>query len=213
MNLSNWMGWLPALILIAGCGSTTSTAAPKTPNQNDPLSHVSAKTLYDRATMLAKQGDYIRAEQYFAAAIDKGYPDEKVIGPLVEACVLSSRIPAGLQYAEPYLARHPQAWSLRLIVASLYYSVDRPQDAENELLRVLEDAPKEPATAHYLLALIYRDAKDGEAKMKAHARRYLDLDPRGGHAEEAVDMLRGIRPKAVVATSPMAAAPSQSTSP
>lgn len=200
--------WL--LALVAGCGSATPAPVAQAPNQNDPLSHIDAKALFDRAQYLAKQGDYIRAEQYFAAAVDKGYPEQKVIGPLVEACVLSSRIPAGLQYAEPYLERHPQAWSLRLIVASLYYSLDRPQDAEVALLRVLEDAPQEPATAHYLLALIYRDAENGEAKMKAHARRYLDLDPRGGHAEEAVDMLRGARPKPVVANSRIVAAPTPS---
>jgi len=212
--MNKWIPWAWVVVLVAGCGSATSAPVAQTPtNQHDPLSHIDAKALFDRAKILAKQGDYIRAEQYFAAAVDKGYPEQRVIGPLVEACVLSSRIPAGLQYAEPYLERHPQSWSLRLIVASLYYSVDRPQDAENALLRVLEDAPKEPATAHYLLALIYRDAENSEAKMKTHARRYLDLEPRGEHAEEAVDMLRGARPKPVIANSRMVAAPSAATSP
>lgn len=188
---------LVSISIFTACASAPDPVSNKTKPDRDPLAHIDANSLFQGGVELAKQGDYIRAEQYYAAAMDKGYPARKATAALIEVCVLSSRVPAALQYAEPYLEQHPRAWSLRLVVASLYYSVNRVSEAESELLRVLEDAPKEPSAAHYLLALIYRNTDGATSEMKKHARRYLDLDPKGKHVEEAIDMLR------VTSTSPV----------
>ncbi|MCB9709120.1 MAG: tetratricopeptide repeat protein [Myxococcales bacterium] len=196
---------LGCLLVLGACASAPPRGRPS--EGHDPLSRIDARTLFQTGKKLADQGDYIRAEQYFAAAMDKGYPAKQAIAALMEVCVSSSRIPSALQYGEPYLERHPRAWSLRLLVGSLYYALDRFDDAAKALERVLVDAPQEPATAHYLLALTYLNVQGATLQIKEHARRYLDLEPNGAHAEEAVDLLRS-----AVATPSTPEAPEESVS-
>lgn len=170
-------------LALVGCAG--STPAPESPT-GDPLAEISAEELYRRGVMLGQAGDYIRAEQYLSAAIDRGYPEDEAIPVLIEACVESSRLVAALSYAEPYLERHPTQWSLRMLVASIHMGMGDHERARDELTQVLRDAPEEPAAAHYFLGVLLRDELDDEAAAQEHFRRYLALAPEGPHREEAL---------------------------
>ncbi len=174
---------LVAALALAGCGATAGT---ETEHAADPLDGVAAEELYQRGLALSQAGDFIRAEQYLASAIDRGYPEDEGMPALIEACVQSSRLSAALAYAEPYLTRHPTHWALRLLVASIHMALGNHERARDELQRVLTDAPEEPPTAHYFLAVLSRDDLDDEAAAQEHFRRYLALAPEGPHREEAL---------------------------
>lgn len=150
----------------------------------DPLDTVSAQELYDRGMELAQNDDYVRAEQYLAAAMERGHPENAVMGPLIASCVRSSRMSAALGYAEPYLERHPEAWSLRLLVATIHMGLGEPAEARNHLLQVTLDQPGE-AVPHYMLAVLLRDELRDLSRADEHFRRYLEIAPEGEHASEA----------------------------
>ncbi|MCA9609321.1 MAG: tetratricopeptide repeat protein [Myxococcales bacterium] len=172
-------------LLLAGCGGAQNGGAEEASSLPDPLSSISGEELYRRGVLLAQGGDFVRAEQYMAASIQRGYPEEQVMPSLLAACVEASRLVAALQYAEPYLARHPDQWSLRMLVASIHMGLAHHTRARDELERVIRDAPEEPPQAHYFLGVLYRDELDDEAQADEHFQRYLALAPEGDHRDEA----------------------------
>lgn len=169
-------------VAIAGCGARSSPAAQEA--LPDPLDTVSGEELFTRATALAEAEDYIRAEQYFLAAQDRGVSEDRVIRPLVATCVRSSRLSAALRYAEPYLERHPTVWPLRLLVATILVGLSEPQAARVHLVRIVEDEPSQ-AVPVYMLAVLHRDSLGDAAGATAWFSRYLELAPDGEHADEA----------------------------
>jgi predicted Zn-dependent protease len=167
---------------LSACGGAPGTQEETV--VTDPLQTVSAQELYDRGIYLAGREDYVRAEQYFAASLQRGFDEQQVIPLLLAACVRSSRLSAALTYAEPYLDRHPDAWSLRLLVATIHMGLGATVAAQAELVRVTEDRPDD-GTAHYMLAVIARDELGDTAAAEASFRRYLEIEPEGEHAAEA----------------------------
>ncbi|HEY8431529.1 MAG TPA: hypothetical protein VIL20_24280, partial [Sandaracinaceae bacterium] len=114
--------WTLALALLAAaCGGAARQGGAPPP---DPLETVTAEQLYAQGVSLGRSGDYVRAEQYLVAAIDRGYPEERALPALMAVCVEASRLTAALAYAEPFLARHPTHWPLRLLVASIHMGLD-----------------------------------------------------------------------------------------
>lgn len=174
-----------AVGLCACGGAQTGDGGDEEGQVGDPLMSIEAQELYRRGRLLYSAGDFIRAEQYLAAAIDRGFPEEEAMPALLQACVDASRLVAALQYAEPFLARHPENWSLRLLVASIHMALEHTGRARDELQRVLRDAPQEPPQAHYFLGVLYRDRLEDEDAAAEHFRRYLALAPEGDHREEA----------------------------
>lgn len=168
-----------------GCGAAGTERAEAVP---DPLDTVTADELYRRGAELAQAGDYVRAEQYLSAAIDRGYPEERAMPALMHVCVQASRLIAALEYARPYLARHPGEWTLRMLVASIHIGLEQHEEARDQLRRVLVDAPDEPH-AHYFLGVLYRDRLDDMEAARNHFRQYLALAPDGDHREEALSAL------------------------
>lgn len=166
----------------AGCGGAQPVTA-ETPVE-DPLTTVDPQELFDRGVYLAEHEDYIRAEQYLVAAMQRGFDEDRVMPTLLAACVRSSRLSAALSYAEPYLERHPDAWSLRLLVATIHMGLGEPGRAHAQLVRVVEDHPDEP-TVFYMLGVLERDELEDLASARESFRRYLDLAPEGEHAAEA----------------------------
>lgn len=176
-----------ALVLCAlGCASR-----PAGPPPGDPLDLVSAETLFRLGQELDEVGDSIRAEQYFSAALERGYPEAEVIPAILGVCVRASRFGDALDYAEPYLERHPEEWALATLVASIYMGLEQPLEAQRRLEQVLELAPDQPA-AHYLMGVLSRDSLADPAGARAHFARYLELDPEGEHASEARVELRRV---------------------
>ncbi len=175
-----------SFLLALGCGGA---AHEQTPPTRDPLDTISAEELYRRGVQLGQAGDFIRAEQYIVAAVDRGFPEERAMPALMHACVESSRLSAALEYATPYLQRHPAQWPLRLLVASIHMGLEQPDQARAELERVLRDAPEEPPEAHYFLGVLLREREGELENAREHFRRYLALAPDGPHRAEALGSL------------------------
>ncbi|MEZ4286569.1 MAG: tetratricopeptide repeat protein [Polyangiales bacterium] len=153
----------------------------------DPLENISAQTLYDTGIKLANGGDLIRAEQYLAAASNKGFPEEEVMPKLIRVCVAAGRLESALNYATPYLKSHPRAWSLRYLVGTLQQGVGQANDAKRNYEIVLRDR-ENFADAHYQLGLLLMEEEDTDEGEK-HLRRYLELEPEGHFSEEVEGIL------------------------
>lgn len=166
--------------LLVGCGGGLRAEKKAMP---DPLREAKATEVFRRGLASESRGDYIRAEQYYAAAIDLGYPEKKAMPRLVRVCIASSRLSSALSHSKPYLESHPQDWALRYLVATAYYSLSDFGSAVSHLRRVMHDAPKRPEP-HYLLAVIYRDELRDLTQAREHFQRYVDLAPNGEHLDE-----------------------------
>lgn len=198
------------LALAAACAEAPARPAG---SPGDPLKSVPAAELYRRGIALGQAGDLIRAEQYLAAAIDRGYPAEQALPPLMRVCLASSRLRAALSHAEPYLEEHPDAWSLRFLVASIQLGIGNVDEARTSLERVIRDAPDQP-DAYFLLGVLLRDDVGDRAGAEKRFERYIELAPQGQHASEARAALFALRqpvaplaPPAPTSPPPQEAAP------
>ncbi|MEO0326365.1 MAG: tetratricopeptide repeat protein, partial [Myxococcota bacterium] len=133
--------WLLASLVLVGASACVRGG---TDAQGPLLEQVQAEDLYRKGQGAARVGDYLRAEQYFAAALDRGYPDRDVVPALLRVCVAADRISAALRYAEPYLDAHPDDWALRMVVATLYQAVGDEDAALSALEQVVLEAPQRP---------------------------------------------------------------------
>lgn len=171
--------------LLTACASTPATA-PARPEPARAL--VSASALAGEGIASLERGDSLRAEQYLKLAVRAGYPEERVILPLLKACVASSRLRSALLHAEPYLRRNPHAFRVRYLAAAAYLALGQPARAFNHLSRVVAQRP-EVAQAHYLMGLLLRDAFGDAAGAREAFRAYLERAPRGEHAAELLAYL------------------------
>jgi predicted Zn-dependent protease len=142
--------------------------------------------------VLARAGDLVRAEQYLTASIERGYPEANVLPALIRVCLADSRMRSALSHAEPYLERHPTAWSLRYLVGSIYLGIGEIDRARAELERVIADAPDQP-DAYYLLGVVLRDELGDRAGAARRFARYLELAPDGDRADEVQQSLAALR--------------------
>lgn len=188
INVTHSARWMiTACVLVAGCGGASQGVVPQA-QITDPLEQQNAQQLYDAGVRIAHQGDYIRAEQYFTAARDHGYPEDQVLPLLMEVCVHSSRYSAAVGYAEPYLEAHPDDWRLRQLLATIQMGLGNSAAARLSLEHVVAEAPDE-AVPHYMLGVLLRDELHDEPGMRTQMERYLALAPTGDHATEAREAL------------------------
>jgi tetratricopeptide (TPR) repeat protein len=172
-----------------GCATASATSASDAASSRDPLTQIDGEQLYAEGTALAQHGDYVRAEQYLAASMRRGVPAARVLPLLLRVCLVSSRLGAAFQHANPQLELQPGDVQLRYLVASLLTGLGRHDEARVELLRVLRDVP-DHAGARYALGVLLRDHyRDAEASVP-HFQRYLELDPDGLHGAEIAAFLR-----------------------
>ncbi len=160
------------------------------PGENDHIKNARSiekeqtpENLIETGQSFALLGDTTRAEQYLAAALDRGADPHKVLPMLLEVCVRDGRFEMAIEYARPYLEKHPNDTTVRYLLATLYSAVgDRPKArAETEI--VVESRPNE-AEPHFLLGTLLRDEHDFVAADK-HFRAYLRIAPQGAHSDEA----------------------------
>ncbi len=178
--------WLAALIAV-GCAKPEAsppaqTAAPKQPE--------SAEDFYENGRQASARGDVLRAEQYFALALQHGYDRGKVVRSLVEVCVKSSRLRAALLYAEPYLRDHPDDHELRYLVAAIHWALGEGEIARKQLALLVHLAPTMGAP-HYLLGVL--DTEEDPDKAVRHFEQYLEVEPRGSRAAEVRGRLAELR--------------------
>jgi len=158
------------------------------------------ENLFEKGKTFHQIGDLTRAEQYYAAAMQQGYPPEKVLMPLLQVCTEANRFQVAIEYAEPILSKNPRNHRLRMIVASLYRAVGHNARARSYYEIALDDEPND-ATGHYLLAVLLRDEFRDLVNADKHFREYLRIEPTGSHAKEATGSLLKEVPAAVEKTS------------
>ena len=164
---------------LAACSASHGSASVRSA---DPLQDTRAAELFAEGKQLARSGDTLRAEQYFVAAVERGYSAKEVLPFLIDVCVKSNRLDSALSHAIPVLRRDPSNWRLRYLVATLHSALGSEQLAQIEFLRVLGEAPNAPAP-HFALGRLLWDRKPNAAKPLLE--RYLELAPHGNHASEA----------------------------
>lgn len=155
----------------------------------DPVEATPAAELFERGRALAARGDHVRAEQYLAAAVARGYPKQQALPLLLRTCVASSRLGAALAYVRPYLRDNPNDAVLRYLMASVLMGLDRHDEARTELTRVVQERP-DFAPAHYVLGLLESEVFADRAAARVAFERYLELERKGRHAAEVVAWLR-----------------------
>ncbi len=124
----------------------------------------------------------MRAEQYLSAAIAGGYDRGVVLPFLLDACLSSSRLRAGLTHAEPYLRSHPEDDSLRYLVAIIHMGLGQLDAARSQLDALLRRNERN-GEAHFLLGVL--DSPVDAVSAREHLLAYLDVTPRGERAAEA----------------------------
>jgi TolA-binding protein len=167
-----------ALLSALGCASTATNLPPA---GGATSGDEQAATLFRRGRDAAERGDSVRAEQYLSLALDRGYDAERALPFLLQVCVSSSRLRAALDHAEPYLRDHPDAETLRYLVATIHVGLGQTNEARVELEQLLHANP-DSIDAHYLLGVLDSDGDVESAR--THFRTYLDVAPKGERAPE-----------------------------
>lgn len=174
------------LVPVLCCAVLTFAACAHPPApQKTPTVAEGAEAFLAQGHVALKRGDSIRAEQYFVLALENNVPAEKVIGPLLRSCLSSARLRAALNYAEPYLRDHPDADSLRYLVATIQLSLGQRQAATRGAKTLLYRNP-DFADGHYLLGVL--SGSNGE-DARRHFESYLALAPHGSHSGEIENYL------------------------
>ena len=172
--------FLLVFVVLTGCARNLPQRDP----HGRPAVHVD---LTVQGKQLADAGDYVRAEQYLAGALEAGGEVDQVLPVLLRVCVASERYEAALAYAERYEPQARNSPELMLVIAALQLSVGQVEAARRSLEGVLAQADN--AQAHYMLGdLYYHNLQDFGAADK-HFRQYLALAPRGAHADHVQRLL------------------------
>jgi Tfp pilus assembly protein PilF len=171
-----------ALLALVACGPP-SQGAQVQENVRTFKAEQRADRLVAAGKAFASVGDLTRAEQYFAAAIEAGGDDAKILPMLLSVCVQDGRYRVAITYAETYVRKHPDDVRVRFVLGTMYQGIGESARAKEELERVVDARPKEPQ-AHFALAVLMRDEGD-RAAADRHFREYLRLAPQGAHAAEA----------------------------
>jgi len=172
-------------LALVGCGTGRSAAGAKL-EENLAVMQREEKPelLVDRGKAFAQAGDMTRAEQYFAAALERGADASAVMPLLVRVCVAERRYRVAIDYAEEHLRRHPTDTPLRFLLGSLYLGVGETGTARAHLEQAAREDPKN-ADVRFALGVLYRDEVEDRATAHDHFAAYLELAPRGPHAAEA----------------------------
>ena len=184
------------ILLLLALGSMACSHAADAPLTAEQIQHQrqqQSSSLIEHARALADSSDYTRAEQYLNLAAERSGDRARVVPLLIDVCVRDQRYRAALEYAEEHLRRHPRAYRLRYVEATLLRALGDVARSRQELERVLSASPGY-ADAHYSLALLLRDDLGNHLEADRHFREYLRLKPGGSHAEEAGESLLEVMP-------------------
>ena len=186
IRLTNALQTLACAALACG-----ACAGPRAVAPHDPFAGTTPAELERRGLALARAGDDVRAEQYLVTAIERGLPEERAIGPLLQVCVGASRYGAALHHARHFRDHHPDAWQPGLVVVALEGAIGDADQARADLEQLVARWPAEPEP-RFALAEAYAD--DGDRRLAAREYgRYLELAPGGAHASTARARRRQLR--------------------
>jgi Tfp pilus assembly protein PilF len=174
-------------LLALGC-ARGSAPGSETPAELAADNERQTAQLIAQARAAYGRSDYTRAEQYLNLAKEGGGSETELTPLIIDVCVKDQRYRAALQYSEEHLRRHPRAYRLRFVQATLLAALGEVARAREDLEKVLSAKPQH-ANAHYSLAVLLRDGLGNHLEADAHFRDYLRLQPNGAHAEEAGESL------------------------
>ncbi|HEY0715335.1 MAG TPA: tetratricopeptide repeat protein [Polyangia bacterium] len=180
---------LGMVFAIAVCASACATASSGAGARPQVLDDRTPEALFQRGVEAQRSGDGTRAEQYYAAALSRGYPAERAFAALLNVCLVSDRYDTALYYARARLREQPQNWSLRYLAATLALAAGQEERAVEELQRLIDERPKRPEP-HYLMGVVARDHLRDKKLAVTSFNRYLAMSPTGPHAAEARLFLR-----------------------
>jgi Flp pilus assembly protein TadD len=180
---------MPAILLVllaafgwAGCASSPHPRPGE--DARDVRPGQTLEQLVERGRAFAAAGDPTRAEQYLTAALEGGADPQKVLPPLLRACIAAHRYRVAAEYVSDHLRRSPEDPSLRLLDGMLQAAVGDRALALREFQAVLRARPDD-SEGHYALAVLLRDSMDDPMGADEHFRAYLRVAPNGLHAAEA----------------------------
>jgi tetratricopeptide (TPR) repeat protein len=138
--------------------------------------------LFEQGKAYEAISDFVRAEQYYSAALEQGAAPERVIARLLRVCMLDGRFRLAAQYAKEHIRRHPLDAETRLVYGTVLAGLGEVAAAEVELRRVLVEKPSMAQTYFVLGQTVL--PKDPRAAREMFAK-YVQYAPNGEHAEEA----------------------------
>jgi tetratricopeptide (TPR) repeat protein len=180
--MKRWISAMCLALAAAGCAhapaSTPAHGAMREESKR-PL-HVELK---ERGLSLAAAGEDVRAEQYFAGALESGGDVDEILPLLLRVCVASERYEAALAYAERYQPAPGENLELDMVLAALQLGLGQIERARKNLEQILSQ--KKLPQAHYMLGELYGNSLQDYGAADLHYREYLALAPDGAHAAQA----------------------------
>lgn len=135
--------------------------------------------LGDRATA---GGDWLRAEQYYQRAEALGSPQAELVPRMLKVLVLARRYDEALERCHQRLAHAPGDRATRLVEAAILTALERPREAEHELVVLVKTRPDDP-NPYLALGKLYRDSFSDAARAREMFAKYLALAPKGDEAD------------------------------
>ena len=167
-------------LFAVGCGSTLNEQ--KTTTTQSPLRDPAM--LVRQGDACAAEGDFTRAQQYFAAAIAAGGDSNEILPHLLEACIAAGDLRLASEYAENALSRRPDDANLRFVAGALQARIGNRPAAREHLVQAAREMRSNPEV-QFLVATFFRDDMQDRVVADPYFREYLRLAPRGEHAAEA----------------------------
>jgi len=194
MSLRSLLGIVLLFLELSGCGQSAVKQgnAPGADGASDD-----AARLFEQGQWAAKRGDTVRAEQYLAMALERGFDERRMLPLMLQVCLSGSRLRSALNYSEHYLRKHPSDQSLRYLVATIHTSLGQREEARVDLRLLLYRDPTYEQ-AHYLLGIL--ESGVNQAQASVHLRKYLEVAPHGEHAEEVHSRITDLAVRGAVDT-------------
>jgi tetratricopeptide (TPR) repeat protein len=171
---------LVTALFAGGCGTTLNEHTKKT--VPSPLKDPAM--LVRQGDAFAADGDFTRAQQYFAAAIAAGGNANEILPHLLEACIAAGDLRLASEYAENALSRRPDDSNLRFVAGALLARIGNRPAAREHLVQAASEM-KSNAKVQFLVATFFRDDMQDRVDADPYFRDYLRLEPKGEHASEA----------------------------
>lgn len=167
-------------VFAVGCGTTLNKTTKAT--ATSPLKDPSA--LAEQGEAYAANGDFTRAQQYYAAAIAAGGKSKAILPQLLKACIAAGDLRLATEYAETELSRDPEDAHLRFLTGALQAQVGNRPGARSHLVQAAKELQKD-ADVQFSVATFFRDDMNDRIEADPYFREYLRLSPKGEHAAEA----------------------------
>jgi tetratricopeptide (TPR) repeat protein len=139
---------LVAYLLAVGCAfGCANPPEPRAPQQGNLEEWLAFGDQY------AGQGESLRAEQYYLAALEQGASTELVLPRLLRVCIASGRLRSAASHAERHVREHPGATEVRYLLATLQAALGDRERARGQASQVLLERPEHSGAAELLVEL------------------------------------------------------------